>query len=176
MPKHPLVFDPPPRPQPDCRMAPQLQHEPPPQHFEPKDTGGICIDFLGCKRQECRSVAVIYDGPTNDGASKRFGEDEGLCIWYRFRIHLTPKHASWLNQAETEISIFSRQCLGRRRFESLAFFAKEASAWEKQVNRQRRSISWRFITRCAQQVFKGEGATTLTRPGNLEHRRDHQSA
>jgi len=36
-------------------------------------------------------------------------------IWDRFTVHYTPTHGSWLNQAEIEIGIFSRQCLGKRR-------------------------------------------------------------
>ncbi|RYF18775.1 MAG: hypothetical protein EOO77_10815 [Oxalobacteraceae bacterium] len=46
---------------------------------------------------------------------KRFGENEGLRLWERFAIHYTPKHASWLNQAEIQISMLSRECLGKRR-------------------------------------------------------------
>jgi hypothetical protein len=44
-----------------------------------------------------------------------FGEEAGGWLWDRFTMHYTPKHASWLNQAEIEIGIFSRQCLGKRR-------------------------------------------------------------
>jgi len=36
-------------------------------------------------------------------------------LWERFTVHYTPKHGSWLNQAEIEISLFSRQCLGRQK-------------------------------------------------------------
>ena len=45
---------------------------------------------------------------------KRFGKDEGLDLWERFKIHDTPKHASRLNQAEIQISMLSRECLGKR--------------------------------------------------------------
>ena len=43
-----------------------------------------------------------------------YGEEFGDYLWKRFSVHYTPKHGSWLNQAEIEISLFSRQCLGRR--------------------------------------------------------------
>ena len=44
----------------------------------------------------------------------RFGEEDGGWLWERFTVHYTPKHGSWLNQAEIEIGLFSRQCLGKR--------------------------------------------------------------
>jgi transposase len=52
----------------------------------------------------------------------RFGETKGGSLWDRFTVHYTPTHGSWLNQAEIEISLLSRRCLGSRRigeFESL---------------------------------------------------------
>jgi len=44
-----------------------------------------------------------------------FGEERGGAVWNHLPVHYTPKQGSWLNQAEIEISLFSRQCLGRRR-------------------------------------------------------------
>ncbi len=48
-----------------------------------------------------------------------FGPEMVEEVWKRFTVHYTPTHGSWLNQAEIEIGIFSRQCLGRRRIPSL---------------------------------------------------------
>ena len=58
----------------------------------------------------------------------RFGEKIGGMLWERFTVHYTPKHGSWLNQAEIEISLFSRQCLGQRRIPSLVQLQREARA------------------------------------------------
>ena len=44
-----------------------------------------------------------------------YGKTAGNRIWDRFTVHYTPTHGSWLNQAEIEISLFARQCLGKRR-------------------------------------------------------------
>lgn len=52
----------------------------------------------------------------------------GGLLWDRFTVHYTPKHGSWLNQAEIETSLFSRRCLGRRRIPSLAELQQEAQA------------------------------------------------
>jgi len=66
-----------------------------------------------------------------------FGEQEGGYLWDRLTIHYTPKHGSWLNQTEIEISLFARQCLGRRRIPSLAVLRREAEAWNQKINRDR---------------------------------------
>lgn len=49
-----------------------------------------------------------------------FGNDKGAELWSRLTVHYTPKHGSWLNQAEIEISLLARQCLARRRIPTLA--------------------------------------------------------
>ena len=82
-----------------------------------------------------------------------YGEEVGGQIWDRFTIHHTPKHASWLNQAEIQISLFSRQCLGRRRLESLAVLRREAAAWVRRVDRHRIKIRWTFTRRAARKTF-----------------------
>ena len=74
----------------------------------------------------------------------RFGEKVGGWLWGRFTVHYTPKHGSWLNQAEIEISLFSRQCLGERRIPSLGDLRREARAWSRRMNRDRVIIDWRF--------------------------------
>ena len=78
---------------------------------------------------------------------KRFGAEHGARLWERFTLHYTPKHGSWLNQAEIEISLFSRQCLGSRRIEHLRALRAEAKAWNRRINRDRVTIHWNF-TRC----------------------------
>jgi hypothetical protein len=59
------------------------------------------------------------------------------------RTHYTPKHASWLNMAEIEISIMERQCLGRRLMDQ-ATTRHEVRAWQRQRNAARRGIDWTF--------------------------------
>ena len=64
----------------------------------------------------------------------------GGWLWDRFRVHYTPKHGSWLNQAEIEISLFARQCLARRRIPSLGDLRRETRAWGRRMNRNRVTI------------------------------------
>lgn len=73
-----------------------------------------------------------------------FGEDLGAALWKRLKVHYTPKHGSWLNQAEIEISLFSRQCLGKRRIPTLKILRRESRAWNRKVNRAGVKIHWQF--------------------------------
>ena len=79
----------------------------------------------------------------------RFGEELGGWLWDRFTVHYTPKHGSWLNQAEIEIGIFSRQCLGRRRIGDIATLRRQAKAWNRRTNRDKLTIRWRFTRKQA---------------------------
>ena len=68
-------------------------------------------------------------------------------------VHYTPKHGSWLNQAEIEISLFSRQCLGRRRIPSMPELQKETQAWNRKMNRDHVTIDWQFTRAKAHRKF-----------------------
>jgi hypothetical protein len=83
-----------------------------------------------------------------------FGEQEGGYLWDRLTVHYTPTHGSWLNQAEIEISLFARQCLGRRRIPSLAVLGRESRAWNRQINRNRVKINWQFTRKNARAKFR----------------------
>ena len=85
-----------------------------------------------------------------------YGAEIGSEIWDRFTIHYTPKHGSWLDQAEIELSLFSRQCLGQRRISDLSLLRRETKAWNRQANRARTTIQWRFTRRKARQTFRYE--------------------
>jgi transposase len=90
---------------------------------------------------------------TRKALVSRLGEKAGGWLWGRFTIHYTPKHGSWLNQAEIEISLFSRQCLGKRRIPDLPTLTKEARAWNRRVNRSHIKINWKFTRQKARQKF-----------------------
>ncbi|MGB6691854.1 MAG: IS630 family transposase [Terracidiphilus sp.] len=83
----------------------------------------------------------------------RYGERIGGLSWDRFTVHYTPKHGSWLNQAEIEISLFSRECLGLRRIPSLPDLSRAAQAWNRRMNRDHVVINWKFTPKKARQKF-----------------------
>jgi hypothetical protein len=83
-----------------------------------------------------------------------FGTEMAAEVWERFTVHYTPTHGSWLNQAEIEIGIFTRQCLGKRRIADLKMLRREATAWNRRMNRQRLKINWRFDRKTARRKFR----------------------
>jgi transposase len=105
---------------------------------------------------KARTVHLVMDNlnsHTRKALVERFGEKEGGRLWARFTVHYTPKHASWLNQAEIAISLFSRQCLGQRRIGDRGSLRKEARAWNRRTNRNRVTIQWAFTRQKARHKF-----------------------
>ena len=74
-----------------------------------------------------------------------FAPHEARRLTERFEFHYTPKHASWLNIAECELSALSRQCLDRR-IDDREFLKREVAAWERNRNGQQVRVDWQFTT------------------------------
>jgi hypothetical protein len=70
----------------------------------------------------------------------------------RIEWHHTPTHASWLNMAEVEISVLTKQCL-HRRLSSIKDVQRHAAAWSRDRNRQKATIRWTFNRTDARRVF-----------------------
>jgi hypothetical protein len=92
---------------------------------------------------------------THDGASlyEAFQPDEARRILGKLEFHYTPKHGSWLNLAESEISIMNSQCLDRR-LESVAAIAQQVAPWEESRNATRIRVHWTFTVEAARQKLK----------------------
>lgn len=86
-----------------------------------------------------------------------FGARRGLQLWRRFTIHYTPKHGSWLNVAEIEASLVSRECLGTRRIGDLSTLRREVTAWRRRASHPSRTINWKFRVHDARRVFRYDG-------------------
>lgn len=80
---------------------------------------------------------------------KAFLPSEALRIAKKLEIHFTPKHGSWLNMAEIELSALSIQCLGQDRIASIETLNKRMSAWHTQRNLTQKGIDWLFETKDA---------------------------
>ena len=83
-----------------------------------------------------------------------YGKTKGEALWNRFTPHYTPKHASWLNQAEIEISLVSREALGRDRFPNCWSLRTRVNAWNQRINKEGRTIAWKFTTAKARKKFR----------------------
>ena len=82
-----------------------------------------------------------------------FSPEEASRLLGRLQIHYTPKHGSWLNIAESELSVFTKQCLDRR-LPNIETLRLEAEAWYKQRNTERRIVDWQFTTESARIKLK----------------------
>ena len=72
-----------------------------------------------------------------------FPRSEARRLCQRFEVHYTPKHGSWLNMAEIELSVLDRQCLSQR-LASYAQAEQHVAAWTTRRNQQQATIQWRF--------------------------------
>lgn len=92
-------------------------------------------------------ILVMDNLNTHKPASlyKAFPPQEARRIIKRLEIHYTPKHGSWLDMAEIELSVLTRQCLSRR-IETLETLRAEIAAWEAERNQEQAKILWHFQT------------------------------
>jgi hypothetical protein len=82
-----------------------------------------------------------------------FSKAEAQKILKRIKFHYTPKHASWLNMAEIELSIAGRQCLNRR-ISTEEKLKREIRYWQSYRNRKKMTIQWKFTVKDARRKFK----------------------
>ena len=98
--------------------------------------------------KEAENIVLVMDNlNTHKLASlyEAFEPERARRLAERFEVHHTPKHGSWLNVAEIELSVLSRQCLDRR-IESTDELWKELEAWEVERNDRQVGVNWRFTT------------------------------
>jgi DDE superfamily endonuclease len=102
-----------------------------------------------------RIVLVLDNLNTHDPASLylAFPPAEAKRIWDKLEVHPTPKHGSWLNMAEIELSVLGRQCLDRR-IADRATLAVEVAAWATRRNAEAVTVDWQFTTADARTKLK----------------------
>jgi len=98
-------------------------------HFPPADKVVLVLDNLNI-----HSPASLY---------ATFAPAEALRILQKLEFHHTPKHASWLNMVEIELSVLVRQCLGQRLGHMLTL-QREVSAWQQRRNALHTTLHWQF--------------------------------
>jgi hypothetical protein len=108
-----------------------------------------------CYREADKIVLVQDNLNTHKPASlyEAFSPEEARRLIEKLEIHYTPKHGSWLNMAETELSILSRQCLDRR-LPDRTTLTTEVAAWERSRNEAECKIDWQFTTADARVKLK----------------------
>jgi len=126
------------------------------------------IFHLALQYSEAKTIHLVVDNlniHTKKSLTDALGAEVGGEVWDRFTVHYTPRHGSWLNQAEIEIGLLARQCLGKRRIPSLAELRRESSAWNRRINRDKVTINWRFTRKKARKKFNYD-KNSFTRSGN----------
>ena len=113
------------------------------------------IDFAHCLRDlvdihfpDAEKIVLVMDTlNTHKLASlyEAFPPEEARRIIEKLEIHYTPKHGSWRNMAEIELSVLQRQCLNAR-IPDQATLIEKVAAWEKQRNTHGSTVHWRFTT------------------------------
>jgi hypothetical protein len=113
------------------------------------------IDFARCLRElsdkyypYAEKIVLVMDNlntHTLVSLYEAFAPDEARRLAERFEIHYTPKHGSWLNMAEIEIGVVSRQCL-KRRIPTKEDMVYQVKAWTCNRNLENLSVDWRFTT------------------------------
>jgi len=99
---------------------------------------------LVCDNLNTHKIASLYEA---------FEPAQARVLAKRLEIHYTPKHGSWLNIAEVELSALSGQCL-RRRIPDMDTLRHETQAWEQKRNAQQKGVDWQFTTHDARIKLK----------------------
>ncbi len=120
------------------------------------DWAALMKDLVDVWYPNAEKVVVVMDNlntHTMGALYEAFKPEEALRLLSKLEFHFTPKHGSWLNMAETELSILSRQCLNRRIPDQERLKA-EIKAWEEERNRKCLKVDWQFRTEDARIKLK----------------------
>ena len=109
---------------------------PPPPDQGRLGAPGRTLADRGLSRCRKHTIASLYEA---------FAPGKAFALAQRLEIHHTPKHGSWLNIAEIELSTLTRQCLDRR-IDDIAVLNAELAAWQQQTNTDQRQVDWHFTT------------------------------
>lgn len=113
-------------------------------------------ELLEVRYRDARKVHLVLDNLNIHGGASlyaAFPPEKARRLLSRLEFHYTPKHGSWLNMAEIEFSILSRQCLSRR-IADASTLEGEVTAWSQERNSASASVNWRFTTEDARIKLK----------------------
>ena len=103
----------------------------------------LTVDYPGAE-----TVVLVMENLNTHGIASLYEAFEpatAFALAQRLEIHHTPRHGSWLNIAEIELSALTRQCLDRR-IHDLDLLNRELTAWQNAVNADQRQVQWHFTT------------------------------
>ena len=113
-------------------------------------------ELLEVDYKNAKKIRLVMDNLNTHNISsfyEAFPADVAFKLAQRLEIHYTPKHGSWLNIAEIELSVMTTQCLSRR-ISSKDELQKEVSAWQQDRNKATKNVEWHFTTDKARDKLK----------------------
>jgi hypothetical protein len=125
-------------------------------HRKKTDLAYFIRELVDIHYPDADKIILVFDNlNTHNGSSlyEAFEPAEAKRVLNKLEIHYTPKHGSWLNIAEIELSHLSRQCLDRR-IPDKETLINEAAAWNKERNESNSSVDWQFTTEDARISLK----------------------
>jgi hypothetical protein len=126
------------------------------EHRTKIDWAAQMKEMLDIRYPEAKKVVLVMDNlNTHSTASfyEAFLPEEARRLTERLEIHYTPKHGSWLNIAEIELSVLQGQCLNRR-ISDIETMRNEVDSWQTNRNNQIKKINWQFTTDKARTKLK----------------------
>jgi hypothetical protein len=106
------------------------------------------IEEIADQYKNAEKITLVMDNLSthNPGSFyEEFPPKEAKALWDRLEFVYTPKHGSWLNMAEIELNVLTRQCLNRR-IDDIEIVRKEVAAWQKFRNNKNSKVNWQFTT------------------------------
>lgn len=125
-------------------------------HRTKEDFAHVIKDILDQQFPDAQGVRLVMDNlNTHTPASlyEVFSPDEARRLTSKIEIHYTPKHASWLDMAEIEISVLKGQCLNRR-IPTIDLLEEEVLAWEVVRNAEETTVEWHFTSHDAREKLR----------------------
>jgi len=113
-----------------------------------RDWAELIRDLVDVQDPLAEKIVLVMDNlntHTLGSLYEAFPPEEDYRLAQKLELHYTPKHGSWLNMAEIELSVLARQCLGQR-LPSRAALGREVQAWAEERNARAAKMKWRFTT------------------------------
>lgn len=126
------------------------------KHRRKPDFARAVRDLVLIKYKSAKKVVIILDNlntHTPKCVKDELPKEEADAILNKVEWHYTPKHASWLNPAEIEIGVLTKQCL-KQRIATFQVMQSQVAAWQRHRNQNQATINWQFTRQKAQDKFK----------------------
>jgi hypothetical protein len=111
------------------------------------DWASEMAELLGGRYAKAEKVILVCDNLNTHTIGAFYEAFDPATAWGligRLEFRHTPKHGSWLNIAENELSALTRQCVQGRRFAAIGELGEETAAWQRHVNDKQRGVDWQF--------------------------------